>query len=111
MKRVIFILAVVLISAICSFGQKESSSGLEILPIENEPMDITLSEIPWIVNDLNSFYKTEALFSISSANSETAAKGWVSVNKEAINIRVVVSDDYHINTRSASMIYDGDSIK
>ncbi len=97
--------------AISSFGQSTNNSLLEIIPVEEEIIDLSLPEIPWIEDDMKANYSSDPLFSIESDNSETAAKGWVSVNKDEINIRVVVSDDYHINTQSANMIYDGDAIQ
>ncbi len=78
-----------------SFGQTIYTSSLEIIPVEDEILDTSLPEIPWIEKDLKPFYDSEPLFSISSEDSETAAKGWVSVNKDEINIRVVVRDVYN----------------
>ncbi len=93
------------------FGQKTDTSGLDIISIDDETPYMSLLEIPWISGDINELYKTKPLFSISSDDSETAAKGWVGVNKNEIIIRVVVTDNFHINTRSSSSIWDGDAIQ
>jgi len=111
MLRIICIQVVIALFASVSFGQKGGSSSLDIIPVAQETLDITLPEIPWISKDLKAFFKTVPLFSIAADDSETAAKGWVGVNRNEIIIRVVVSDDYHINTRSSGMIYDGDAIQ
>jgi len=111
MKRNISIQVFVFYFVSVLFGQNSSTSGLEIFPVEQETPDITLPDIPWIAKDLKAFYSSEPLFSIASDDSETAARAWVAVNRSAIIIRVIVSDDYHINTRSAAMIYDGDAIQ
>jgi len=110
-KRIIIIQVIVSLFVSVSFGQNDSACRLEIIPVEQETLDISLREIPWIGKDLKAFYTTAPLFSIASDDTETAAKAWVGVNRDAIIIRVVVSDDYHINTRSSAMIYDGDAIQ
>jgi len=111
MLRIICIQVVIALFVFVSFGQKGGSFSLDINPVAQETLDITLPEIPWIGKDLKAFYRSEPLFSIAADDSETAAKGWVGVNRDEIIIRVVVSDDYHINTRSSAMIYDGDAIQ
>ena len=111
MIRIICLQVFVLLFVFTVFSQKTDTSSLDIISIDDETPDLSLLEIPWISGDVNELYKTKPLFSISSDDSETAAKGWVGVNKNEIIIRVVVTDDYHINTRSSSSIWDGDAIQ
>ena len=111
MKRIICIQVFVLLCVIASFGQNDGGAGLEIIPVELETLDTSLPEIPWIGKDLKEFFRSEPLFSIAADDTETGANGWVGVNRDEIIIRVVVSDDYHINTRSSAMIWDGDAIQ
>ncbi|MCK5134900.1 MAG: hypothetical protein KAR19_03870 [Bacteroidales bacterium] len=65
MNRIICIQVFVSLFVSVSFGQKSSTSGLEIIPVEQETLDISL----------------------------------------------VITDNYHVNTRSSAMIYDGDAIQ
>ncbi len=111
MIRIICLQVFVLLFVLNVFSQKTDTSSLDIISIDDETPDLSLLEIPWIGEDIDELYKTKPLFSIASDDSETSAKGWVGVNKNEIIIRVVVTDDYHINTRSSSSIWDGDAIQ
>jgi len=91
--------------------QSAGKSELEIVQISDETIDRSLPEVQWVGKNIKSILKNKPLFTIKSNDSETAANGWVGINKDEIIIRVVITDDYHINNQSGPNIYDGDAIQ
>ena len=114
MKRLLGIFfksCLIIIFTMPSLAQIPNDPKLEILQIPDNVLEKSLPQIPWMSENINSIFQTDPLFSIKSNDSETAAKGWVGVNNNEIIIRIVVNDDYHINSQSGTMIWDGDAIQ
>jgi len=101
----------IIVSVLQANAQNVNKSKIQFVNISNKTIDKSLPEVPWITNGFNFLVKNNPLFSINSNDSETAAKGWVGVNKNEVIIRIIVTDDYHINKQTGANIYDGDAIQ
>jgi hypothetical protein len=92
-------------------GAADQASRLEIaeVPAAGIPADVPV--IPWVLPADKSWQQAKPLFSVSDAQPEYQATGWMAVTKESILFHIVVKDEKYENTQQGDSIHNGDAIQ
>lgn len=88
---------------------------IELVSADREiPADMPV--VPWVADDGDPWEEGVQLFELPNHREDgspgpTFSRGWAAVSADKIWLRFLLEDDYHINTRTYSDIWDGDSIQ
>lgn len=86
------------------------AGDLVITPMQDDSLT-NLPVLKWVADGDHDWGQSDPLFTLSDSKSGTSAKGWVVANEQNIYLRVIVSDDLHINDKSDGNIWEGDCIQ
>ena len=90
---------------------------IEMVEVDHAP-EPHLTTIPWLESGEDPWTRGVQIFDVpelgpgeSPTYEHAHTSGWAAVDSRHIYIRIVIEDEYHVNTRMEGDIWDGDSIQ